>query len=413
MRIPTWPPTALDNSLSPDLRASHVAATRWCMKRFAVLLAAASVALPPPAFAWGFEGHEIIAYIARAELTPAVRVKVDALLASDTDTLTAHDMASEATWADAFRSHGHRETASWHFVDTEIDGSADQDAACFDHPTPDQPASAGPAQDCVVDKIEEFSAELAAPGTSAPERLLALKFLLHFVGDEHQPLHASDNHDRGGNCILHSLGGSRTQNLHAYWDTNVVQALGSDPVQVASTLRARITPVLRAQWRKGDPAAWAQEAYGVARSVGYTIGSPAECSQDPAPTALSTGYDARAQAAAAVQLERAGVRLGLGLNEALAGVTVPAIMSAPASASAANTVRITILVGDASANGRTPASLACSAEADAKDCTARNGCRSAARASFRSGQVIAKPRYRLGASRCSGACRRIPAVAVA
>jgi hypothetical protein len=137
------------------------------MKLFAILLAAAAALLPPPAFAWGFGGHEVVADIARAELTPAVRAKVDALLASDTDTLTGHDMASEATWADVYRGHGHRETASWHFVDTEIDGSADQDAACFGHPAPDQPASAGPAQDCVVDKVREFAAELTAPGTSA------------------------------------------------------------------------------------------------------------------------------------------------------------------------------------------------------------------------------------------------------
>ena len=186
------------------------------MKRLAVLLAATPAILPFPALAWGYEGHEIVADIARAELTPAVRAKVDALLASDTDPLTGHDMASEATWADAYRQHGHRETAAWHFVDTEIDGSADQDAACFGHPAPAAPASAGPAQDCVVDKVREFAAELAAPDTSPDERLLALKFVLHFVGDEHQPLHASDNHDRGGNCVLLSLGGARTQNLHAY-----------------------------------------------------------------------------------------------------------------------------------------------------------------------------------------------------
>ena len=144
------------------------------MKRLVVLLVAASMAPPSPALAWGYEGHEIVADIARAELTLAVRAKVDALLATDTDPLTGHDMASEATWAAAYRGHGHRETAAWHFVDTEIDGSADQDAACFGHPAPDRAASAGPAQDCVVDKVREFAAELAAPGTSPTERLLAL-----------------------------------------------------------------------------------------------------------------------------------------------------------------------------------------------------------------------------------------------
>ena len=84
---------------------------------------ACSLLLLSPGFAhaWDNEGHEIIATIARDQLTPVVRAKVDALLAADTDNLTAHDMAAEAIWADAFRSAGHRETAAWHFVDDEID----------------------------------------------------------------------------------------------------------------------------------------------------------------------------------------------------------------------------------------------------------------------------------------------------
>ena len=119
-------------------------------------------------------------------------------------------MVSRATWADAWRSAGHRDTAQWHFVDTEIDGTADVDAACFGHPAPDYPVSAGPATDCVVVEVQEFTAELASSITTPAERLLALKYVLHFVGDAHQPLHASDNHDRGGNCVLITMGGSRS-----------------------------------------------------------------------------------------------------------------------------------------------------------------------------------------------------------
>ena len=287
------------------------------MRRLALLAAAVALTVSGPAHAWGYEGHEIVALIARAELTPAVRAKVDALLAQDQDPLTAHDMAAEATWADAYRSAGHRETAQWHFVDLELDGP-DLHAACFGEPAPAQPASAGPAQDCVVDKVREFVAELASPATAQPERLLALKYLLHFVGDLHQPLHASDNHDRGGNCVPVSLGGSRTVNLHAYWDTVVVQALGSDPATVAATLDARITPAQRAAWQQGDPAAWATDSNQVARSTAYTVGSPPGCQSDAAPIALPTGYDATAQAVAALQLEKAGVRLAMVLNTALA-----------------------------------------------------------------------------------------------
>lgn len=287
------------------------------MRLLPICLFASSLALlPAPALAWGYEGHETIAAIARAYLTPAVRAKVDAILARDSDTLTAPDMISRATWADAWRSAGHRETAAWHFVDTELD-HPDLQSACFGYPAPDQPASAGPAQDCVVDKVEEFAAELAASGTSDAERLLALKYLLHFVGDLHQPLHASDNHDRGGNCVRLSLGGARTVNLHAWWDTAVVQALGPDPQQLADQLRAQITPAEKARWEKGDPKSWAMESYDVARSTAYTIGSPPGCPSDAAPVPLPAGYEDKAKAAAALQLERAGVRLALLFDRAL------------------------------------------------------------------------------------------------
>ena len=214
--------------------------------RRALLFAFAAVALSPgTALAWGSEGHEIIADIARAYLTPQARAQVDAMLAADTDTLTAPDMASRATWADAYRGAGHRETASWHFTDIELD-TPDLNAACFGFPPAGDPASAGPAQDCAVDKVEEFEKELADPMTPQPERTLALVYLLHFIGDLHQPLHSSDNHDRGGNCVHISLGGTRTTNLHSYWDTTVVQALGSDPQMVADELRAEITPAEKA-----------------------------------------------------------------------------------------------------------------------------------------------------------------------
>lgn len=330
-------------------------------RRLAAASALMATLVPTGALAWGFEGHQIVADIARAELTPAVRAKVDAILMTDTDDLTGHDMAAEATWADVYRSHGGRATAQWHFVDTEIDGSADIDAACFGHPASDGAASSGPSRDCVVDKVREFAAELGDRATPPAERLLALKFLLHLVGDLHQPLHASDNHDRGGNCVLLALGGSRTQNLHAFWDTGVVEALGGDPAQVAAKLRARITPALRQQWQRGDPVSWASEAFQVARSSAYTIGSPAGCPQDPSPVSLPSDYPRRAQAAAALQLERAGVRLGTLLNRSLSNILISA---APGRTTPIPTAATPPVAGGQT--NRTPESLACSAAADAR-----------------------------------------------
>ena len=331
------------------------------MRPIVAMLVAIAALVPAPAEAWGNEGHETVALIARSYLTPDVRAKVDALLASDPDALTAPDMGSRATWADAWRGAGHRETASWHFVDIEL-AAPDLHSACFGFPAPANPASAGPAQDCVVDKVREFSAELASSATPQSERVLALKYLLHFVGDLHQPLHSSDNQDRGGNCVLLSLGGARTVNLHAWWDTVVVGELGTDPVALAATLRARITPAQLTQWRTGDAGTWAQEAFGVARTTAYRVGSAPGCGTGAAPIPLPEGYDAAARAAAALQLERAGVRLAAVLNSALA--RVPVATTPVARTGGGGEVTPHPASAPSATGGRTPASLACSVEAD-------------------------------------------------
>jgi hypothetical protein len=270
---------------------------------------------PAPAFAFGDEGHEIIAAIARDHLNTVAKAKVDAILASDNDTLTAPDMLSRATWADAYRP-AHRQTAKWHFVDIELD-HPDLDAACYGFEPTAGPASSGPADACVVNKIEEFEHELASPATTPGERAMALKFLLHFVGDLHQPLHAADNHDRGGNCVLIGLGGSRTMNLHAYWDTAVVEELGNDRVALAASLERQITPAEVRAWQVGDARSWARETYRVAKAKVYVIGSRPGCDRDAAPIPLPAGYDAQSRQVAAVQLRKAGVRLALVLNRAL------------------------------------------------------------------------------------------------
>jgi hypothetical protein len=131
--------------------------------------------MPNQAAAWGDEGHEVVALIAQAFLDPGVRNRVDALLAADTDNLTAHDIASEATWADRYREaniDGSRaRTRQWHFTDIEIT-APDLDKACFNHPAlpAGTVASNGPAADCVVDKTNQFAAELADPKTGRRSR---------------------------------------------------------------------------------------------------------------------------------------------------------------------------------------------------------------------------------------------------
>lgn len=285
----------------------------------ALVAAVAALSFPAGALAWGYEGHEIVAAIARQYLTPEVRGRVDQILAADQDTLTAHDMLDEATWADNYRRN-HEGTSAWHYVDIELD-HPDLKAACFGFPASGPVASDGPAHDCVVDKLSEFTAELANPATSAAERLLALKFVLHLVGDIHQPLHDSDNHDKGANCVLVSLGGPRQVTLHGYWDTVVVQSLGDDPRAVAAMLSRRITPEDQADWEKGDSESWALEGFGLAKSTVYTLGSKPGCAPDRSPVSLPPGYEQAARQAASLQLEKAGVRLAAVLNRALSQKT--------------------------------------------------------------------------------------------
>jgi hypothetical protein len=286
-----------------------------------VLLAVATTA-PHLAFAWGDEGHKVIAFIVAHYLDPASRAKVAMLLAADTDTLTGHDIASEATWADKYRDSDrdttkirYEGTREWHFVDIEL-VQPNLALACFGHPPlpPGAPASRGPPRACVVDKIDQFAAELRNPTTNASEQLLALKFLLHFVGDLHQPLHAADDHDAGGNKKLVSAGVLHPGNLHRYWDVEFVGRLGTDPSKVAANLIGQISETQRQEWSSGKPADWAMEAFALARDNAYAL-LPARSGQNT--YSLPPAYVEQAVRNVALQLSRAGVRLALILNQAL------------------------------------------------------------------------------------------------
>ncbi|HEY0747472.1 MAG TPA: S1/P1 nuclease [Steroidobacteraceae bacterium] len=239
---------------------------------------------------------------------------MDTLLASDRDPLTAPDFASRATWADKFRS-AHRETAAWHFVDIEID-NPDLKSACFDFPALHGEAAHGPAQDCVVNKIDEFAAELKSPATVATERLLALKFLIHFIADVHQPLHVADHHDRGGNCILLNSTPTQASNLHAYWDVDVVAQLGRTPAEIADKLDARLTAAQSKSWAQGTAAIWAMESFDIGRRDAYALPSLPSCDSGGS-VSLSADYAARAQEDAAILLLKGAVRIAAVLNEAL------------------------------------------------------------------------------------------------
>ena len=272
--------------------------------------------------AWGDEGHEVVGLIAEHYLEPAVRARVESILAGDTTQLTSRDIAHEATWADKYRDSDRNgaqthylQTRNWHFVDLELDGPS-VNAACYGRPrlTPGGSASRGPANDCLLDKIYEFTAELRSPSTGAEERRLALQFVLHFIGDLHQPLHASDDHDQGGNGKRALVQGARWNTLHHEWDKTFVARLGRNENEIARQLIACITPAQRARWSTGRPDDWAEESFLVAKAHAYgRLPAPSWASRYP----LSGAYVEDATAVTAEQLSKAGVRLALVLNLAL------------------------------------------------------------------------------------------------
>lgn len=288
-----------------------------------VACAAPLLLAAPNALAWGTEGHMVVADIAVKYLHPDVLGKVNALLATDTSGLTDKtDIASESTWADKYRGTSEGSfTAKWHYVDTEIGGkdAGDIDKACYYYPSlGGKLASIGTPDDCVVNKVMQFSKELSDPTMDQPERLRALQFLLHFVGDMHQPLHASDDHDNGGNGkkVTYQNHDNKNNTLHNYWDNAAVSGLDgkdSDPETLAKKLSGQITDAELSDWQQGVPGGWSVGTFTVSRSETY--------GKLPEPVggiySLPKSYTDNAHLVAEEQLKKAGVRLAKVLNDAL------------------------------------------------------------------------------------------------
>jgi hypothetical protein len=243
---------------------------------------------PAPAFGWGAQGHEVVAGVALREMTPAARRQVAQLLGSETM------LVEQSNWADEIKDR-RRDTSRWHFVDIPLQAPA------F---VPQRDCAAG---DCVVAQIEADIQTLRDRKLDANARAQALMFLIHFVADVHQPLHAEDNDDRGGNEVRVQIGRERA-NLHRVWDVDVVEALGFDPDRVAAGIARDITPAQRQAWAHGKPADWANEAHAIARDQVYAPLGGARYVR------LPRDYAWREAPVARTQLAKAGVRLAWLLN---------------------------------------------------------------------------------------------------
>ena len=245
-----------------------------------------------PAFAWGPEGHALVARIALAELTPDSRAQVEAILGP------GQTMVSVASWADEIR-RSRPDTGPWHYVDIPIDKPhLDMARDCKDGA-------------CVVAAIARERAILADRTTPPEKRKEALMFLIHFIGDLHQPLHCSDNHDKGGNDVRVVLY-DRPGNLHSAWDSGLLSHMGKEdqlyPVWLKDAEKHD------KKWSKGTVEQWAEESHKLAQKIVYGK-LPAGTSGTP--RTLTAAYEKKADPVIRLQIEKAGDRLAKFLNDTL------------------------------------------------------------------------------------------------
>ncbi len=276
------------------------------------LAALITLSCSPLCLAWGGDGHRITAEIASRRLSPQAAAAVGQLLAPQ-------NLPDVSTWADEVRR---RSEYSWsaplHYVNLmpgtdHYDGQRD----C-------------PEGKCVVGAIQDEMRTLRDPSTPREKKAEALRFLVHFVGDVHQPLHVSHAHDKGGNDIAVEFFHNRA-NLHQVWDSLILRRTQKSWQEYAQQLSDRINPDQQAEWARDiDPARWATESYRLAVSHAYAI---------PKDGRLDQAYYERNLPVVEQRLSMAGVRLAAVLNSVLTGpeysATAEASPVGPADAPAA------------------------------------------------------------------------------
>ncbi len=267
------------------------------MKKLCLALFLGVVSLP--AFAWGPQGHALVAMIAADHLTPVARKNVKALLGSET-------LADVASWPDAYRPLV-TQTGAWHYVDIpEGTTTYVRDRDCPPQPGVKLGAGNDKWRDCVVDRILFFEQRVGDTTLDPADRAVALKYLVHFIGDIHQPMHAM-NLERGGNGInVVAFGsekcGNGNCNLHSVWDSGLILHRNLDVAQYKAALETQIKQD-SVQAGTGDPAQWASESKALADAAIVEKGG-----------SVDEAYYQREIPVVDRQLELAGLRLAAALN---------------------------------------------------------------------------------------------------
>lgn len=304
------------------------------------LIGCLSFALAPNAQAWGCKGHQTVALIAEKHLTREAKQLVDKLLSENpADSKTGgycgnsvHDaMANAATWADDVRTQ--KKNGPWHYIDIPRGSKRDSlDKFCGEG-------------GCVTKALSEQLAILKDPNSNPAVRTDALRYVIHFVGDLHQPLHAITNDDEGGNCVPlkylrrkpHERNNSYSPNLHSIWDTAILERdmEGADPVEYANTLEEIFQADL-AKWQKTSINVddWVWESFDLAENTVYEGLVPKIPVESPTPVQSCTDdnnigqrmllknisvdetYQVKASQVSERRVAQAGVRLAMILNQA-------------------------------------------------------------------------------------------------
>jgi hypothetical protein len=257
------------------------------------------ISLSNEAQAWGDIGHKIICEIAIRLVQPHTQDQIQKLIAIDTE---------HRAFADSciFADHP-RQRAEEHYINLPRDSKGLTSDKCPE------------ANACVLTAILSDFKLLSSRTETDARRLVALKFLGHWVGDIHQPLHVSFSDDRGGNNVR--VSGQCSGNLHATWDTCLVlYAVGPDVSEAVADLLQTATPDLNAKWIASAPRDWANESFAISESAKTGYCKMHELSCDPSSQALTIDAEYLEANAPVVreQLQKAGVRLAHLLDVALA-----------------------------------------------------------------------------------------------
>ena len=287
------------------------------MRRAAVASWAFALFLSTPVFAWGPEGHRVVGDIAEHYLNARARVQIVELLKNDRladgSPSGRRTLGEIASWADEIKDFDWgRRRASWHYDDVPL--CADPEYAKYCR-----------AGRCASAQLERQIEVLADPHARARARNEALKWVVHLMGDIHQPLHASNHADRGGNTVQVSFLGQRdnppygTLNLHAVWDVQMAAKLIADRGGERAFVSAPIAESDRRAWEQGSVEIWIGESHVLARDRVYaTLPVAAACGDKiTGVVALGETYYASAAPVIDIQLRKAGVRLAYVLNQAL------------------------------------------------------------------------------------------------